>query len=297
MSTDIILRSCGTHDGTFHADEVTACALLLLFDLIDEDKIIRTRDLLLLANCEYVCDVGGIYDPQNKLFDHHQVDYQGPLSSAGMVLEYLKTTGILKANEYDFFNNSLVIGVDAHDNGKDTLIPGCCSFSHVISNFTPIRHDCEPEEQDQAFHQALHFAYGHLRRLWDRFNYIQSCREIVAACMAKYKDCLIFEQNLPWMDIFFELEGHKHPARFVIMPSGNHWKLRGIPPNYHERMKVRLPQPKHWAGLIDEDLKRISGIPGAVFCHKGRFISVWETREDAIKALEYTLNNIRGEKE
>ena len=33
-------RSCGTHDGTFHADEVTACALLILFDLVDEDKVL-----------------------------------------------------------------------------------------------------------------------------------------------------------------------------------------------------------------------------------------------------------------
>ena len=296
MNTDILLRSCGTHDGTFHADEITACALLILFNLIDEDKIIRTRDLNLLAKCEFVCDVGGIYDPQNKLFDHHQVDYQGPLSSAGMVLEYLKSKGILKSNEYDFFNNSLVIGVDAHDNGKDTVVPGSCSFSHVISNFTPIRHDCEPEEHEQAFHQALPFVNGHLRRLWDRFNYIQSCREIVAGSMAENREVLLFEQNLPWMDIFFELEGEQHPALFVIMPSGNHWKLRGIPPNYQERMKVRLPQPKHWAGLLDEDLKRISGIPGAVFCHKGRFISVWETREDALKALDYALKNTGKEK-
>lgn len=53
------LRSCGVHDGTFHADEITACALLMLFDLIDEDKIIRTRDLDVLSTCEYVCDVGG----------------------------------------------------------------------------------------------------------------------------------------------------------------------------------------------------------------------------------------------
>ena len=40
-----IPRSVGTHDGTFHADEVTACALLLLFDLVDGNKIIRTRQL------------------------------------------------------------------------------------------------------------------------------------------------------------------------------------------------------------------------------------------------------------
>lgn len=284
-------RSCGTHDGTFHADEITACALLMLFNLIDEDKIIRTRDLHLLANCEYVCDVGGIYDSEKKLFDHHQVDYQGPLSSAGMILQYLKDIEILKPNEYEFFNLSLVMGVDAHDNGRDPLIPGYCSFSHVISNFTPIFHDCSPEEQNLAFHQALKFTLEHLQRLWERFKYMQSCREIVANCMEKYQECLIFDQNLPWLEIFFELNGVDHPALFVIMPSGNHWKLRGIPPSYQDRMKVRMPQPQKWAGLLDEDLKKMSGISGAIFCHKGLFISVWETREDALKALEYTLKH------
>ena len=286
-----ILRSCGTHDGTFHADEITACALLLLFNLIDEDKIVRTRELSILAACEFVCDVGGIYDPEKKLFDHHQVDYQGPLSSAGMILDYLKSKEIIQPSEYDFFNQMLIMGVDAHDNGKDPLIPGYCSFSHVISNFTPIRHDCSVEEQKIAFHKALKFAFEHLKRLWERFKYVQSCRERVAECMLNHKECLIFDENLPWLDIFFELNGEKHPALFVIMPSGSHWKLRGIPPTYQERMKVRLQQPGHWAGLLNEDLKQVSGIPGAIFCHKGRFISVWETKEDALAALKYTLNH------
>jgi uncharacterized UPF0160 family protein len=291
MDTHKILRSCGIHDGTFHADEVTACALLMLFNLIDEDKIVRTRDLSVLAKCEYVCDVGGVYDPTHKLFDHHQADYQGPLSSAGMVLDYLKTQNILKSNEYDFFNHTIIMGVDAHDNGRDPLIPGYCSFSHVVSNFTPIHYDCSLEEQNKAFHDAIKFVFEHLKRLWERFQYTQSCREIVMECMNKSEKCLMFDQNLPWLEIFFELNGVDHPALFVIMPSGHHWKLRGIPPSYEDRMKVRLPQPQEWAGLIDEELKKVSGIPGAVFCHKGRFISVWETREDALKALEYTLKH------
>lgn len=294
MDSKKIPRSCGTHNGTFHADEVTACALLMLFNLIDEDKIIRTRSLELLNTCEYVCDVGGIYDPQNKLFDHHQADYQGPLSSAGMVLKYLAAAGFLKRNEYDCFNNTLVMGVDAHDNGRDPLLPGYCSFSHVISNFIPIHYDCSSEEQDEAFHEALKFSYQHLKRMWDRFQYTQSCRDRVAECMAKYEICLIFDQNLPWLDIFFELSGAAHPALFVIMPSGNHWKLRGIPPSYQDRMKVRCPQPQEWAGLLSDELKKASGISGAIFCHKGRFISVWETKEDALKALEYTLQHAKG---
>ena len=92
-------RSFGTHDGSFHADEVTACALLILFDLIDEDKIVRTRHREELSACEYVCDVGGIYDPKNKLFDHHQVDYQGPMSSAGMILLHLLDIGKISPKE------------------------------------------------------------------------------------------------------------------------------------------------------------------------------------------------------
>jgi uncharacterized UPF0160 family protein len=284
-----IPRSFGTHDGTFHADEVTACALLQLFHLIDEDKIIRSRSLEELASCEYVCDVGGVFDPQIKRFDHHQVDYKGSLSSAGMVLEYLRMQEIITQKEFDFLNNSLVRGVDAHDNGKDMQIVGVCTFSQVISNFTPIHYDTDNETQNKAFFEAKQFALGHLTRLLERFRYTHSCRDIVEHAMTEFRDCLVFDKAIPWMDIFFELHGERHPARFVIMPSGKCWKLRGIPPNADEKMKVRQMLPEEWAGLLEEDLKRASGISGAVFCHKGRFISVWQTKEDALMALDKVL--------
>jgi len=114
---------------------------------------------------------------------------------------------------------------------------------------------------------------------------------IVAEAMQSRTECLIFDRNIPWQESFFALEGAKHPALFVIMPSDQHWKLRGIPPSLEQKMQVRLPLPKEWAGLLEEDLKKASGIPGAIFCHKGRFISVWETRADALKALELILNS------
>lgn len=291
MDIQKIPRSLGTHNGTFHADEITACALLVLFNLIDRDKIVRTRDSHLLSKCEYVCDVGGHYEPKHKLFDHHQAEYQGALSSAGMVLLYLKDEGIISRKEYDLFNGILVLGVDAHDNGKDPQIHGLSTYSNIISSFTPIIHDAADEVQDTAFFEALDFAVQYLTRVLHRYQYIQSCREIVAQAMQKKQDFLIFEKNVPWLEIFFELDGVNHLAKFVIMPSGHHWKLRGIPPTYDDKMKVRVPLPKDWAGLLGEDLKKASGISGAIFCHKGRFISVWETYEDAIKALNYVLSS------
>ena len=101
-------RSFGTHDGSFHADEVTACALLLVFDLIDFNSIVRSRDPEVLQSCEYVCDVGGIYDPAKKRFDHHQISYDGDLSSAGMILMYLEEIGIISEDLYNYFNLSLI---------------------------------------------------------------------------------------------------------------------------------------------------------------------------------------------
>ncbi len=289
MSDYKISRTFGTHDGSFHADEVTACALLLLFDLIDWDKITRTRDPQVLSLCEYVCDVGGIYNPPLKLFDHHQADYQGSMSSAGMILEHLKQIGKLTTHGHQFFNQTLIKGVDAHDNGFDPQIPGVTTYSHVVSNFTPIKHEADEEEQNHSFRHALEFAYGHLRRLWERYLYVQSCRQIVLDAMEPRKKVLLFEHAIPWMDCFFELGGVDHPALFVVMPSGKHWKLRGVPPNLEDKMRVRMPLPEQWGGLLGEELKNEAGISGAIFCHKGRFISVWETREDALRALELIL--------
>jgi len=290
----MIPRSCGTHDGSFHADEVTACALLLLFNLVDKEKIYRTRDLAKLASCEFVCDVGGVFDPKSKRFDHHQSEYQGELSSAGMIWKYLHKIGIVNQHTYDFFNRSLIWGIDAHDNGKVNPQVGVCTFSQVITNFVPPMYDAPSDVQNGAFFKALDFVLGHLQRLLERFNYICSCQEKVEAAMAENKKYLYFDMALPWMESFFELGGEKHPALFVIMPSGGHWKLRGIPPTIEERMKVRRLLPEAWAGLIEDDLKKASGIPGAIFCHKGRFISVWETKEDAFKALELVVGVVKA---
>ena len=244
-------RSLGIHNGVFHADEVAATALLILYDLIDRDKIKRTRDPKVLEECEFVCDVGGIYDPSKKRFDHHQSSYDGPLSSAGMVLLYLKENKFLSSEEYSFFNHSIIKGVDDHDNGRSPQNPGICTFSHVIANFSPVSYECSEEELLEAFFHAMDFTIGHLRRIHERFLFNKKCREEVSAAMKRGNLCLFFDRALPWLENFFSLNGVNHPALFLIMPASNHWKLRGIPPDLEHRMQVRLPLPEKWI-IIDK---------------------------------------------
>ena len=69
------------------------------------------------------------------------------------------------------------------------------------------------------------------------------------------------------------------------MPAGKHWKLRGIPPNMEERMKVRHPLPEAWAGLLDAELKAASGIRAPSSATKGALSRCGKQRDDAFKAL------------
>nr|CRI42604.1 UPF0160 protein CPn_0489/CP_0265/CPj0489/CpB0509 [Chlamydia pneumoniae] len=284
-----IPRSIGTHDGSFHADEVTACALLIIFDLVDENKIIRSRDPVVLSKCEYVCDVGGVYSIENKRFDHHQVSYDGSWSSAGMILHYLKEFGYMDCEEYHFLNNTLVHGVDEQDNGRFFSKEGFCSFSDIIKIYNP--REEEETNSDADFSCALHFTIDFLCRLRKKFQYDRVCRGIVREAMETEDMCLYFDRPLAWQDNFFFLGGEKHPAAFVCFPSCDQWILRGIPPNLDRRMEVRVPFPENWAGLLGKELSKVSGIPGAVFCHKGLFLSVWTNRESCQRALRLTLQD------
>ena len=60
----------------------------------------RTRDENIIEAADIVFDVGGIYDPTNGRFDHHQNEYSGPLSSAGMMLQWLTESGWIPTSRH-----------------------------------------------------------------------------------------------------------------------------------------------------------------------------------------------------
>jgi len=51
----------------------------------------------------------------------------------------------------------------------------------------------------------------------------------------------------------------------------------------------RKSLPKEWRGLSREELVRVSGIEGMVFCHKTGFVASTKTREGAVKIVEQAL--------
>lgn len=282
-------RSLCVHSGLFHADELVAAALLVYFDKVDRNRIVRSRTEQAIAASEYVCDVGGVYLPEEKRFDHHQSDFLGDLSSAGMVLHFLKSEESSHAEFCDYLYSTFIYGVDRIDTGLDSPIPGYTDFSSLISTYVPPDHSTCDEEMDACFHEALTFVLGFIERLKRKFEYVKSCRREVWDVMEQSDELLLFDRSLSWQDAFFNW-GKEHPGKLIVMPAaGGKWKLRAIPPTKEDPMNQRLSLPKKWAGLMGEELSKVCGIEGAIFAHKGQFIAIFDSKEGALKAAEMTL--------
>lgn len=86
-----------THSGCFHADEVLAVVLARYMNDFKDLVLVRSRFKDIWNYSDMIVDVGGVFDPENKRYDHHmstftQVfdpDYSDvKLSSAGLVYKY-----------------------------------------------------------------------------------------------------------------------------------------------------------------------------------------------------------------
>ena len=110
------------HNGIFHADDVL-CVTMLMHKFGKENiEVIRTRDEKILADCDFVLDVGAkdLISDKQVCFDHHQKDseyYENGIKKAacGKLAEFLfgKDKDLLEA-----MRNNFLYAIEAPDNGQ-----------------------------------------------------------------------------------------------------------------------------------------------------------------------------------
>jgi len=275
-----------THSGPFHADDVFAFALLRTF--VDSSAtIIRTRDLSRLTDADVVIDVGGEFDPGRGRFDHHQASYQGALSSAGMVLNWLEEYGHVKPGMAERLRREWVDHIDAVDTGRTTPDPTLPSFGAMVSAMTEVGHD--DSTMDQAYLTAVSMAEAVLGGLLAAEHKTEVARHAVGAAMAeaeaKGHRVIRLDGRYKWKRVYFEHGGAAHPTDFVLFPDNDGARLMAIPPT-EDSFAQKRPLPAPWAGLTDAALSRVVGVAGARFCHKNRFIAVFNSVAAAEQAIE-----------
>ena len=275
-----------THSGPFHADDVLAWALVRKF--VERDAaLVRTRDKTVLATADIVFDVGGIFDPATRRFDHHQSSYEGPLSSAGMVLRWLSDEQRLPQGLVDKLQHELVAYVDDVDNGRVAPKEVIPCFPRIVEAMNqPAKSE---EDFDRAFRQAGEMAYAYVNGIEASYYQTVEAERVVLAAMKEAKtsgsNLICFDDYYRWKPIYFEHGGAEHPTEFVLFPgTDGTWRIVAIPP-VAGSFEQKQPLPLDWAGLSDQDLEAVTGVSGSIFCHKNRFIAVFATREGALEAM------------
>jgi len=263
-----------------------AFALLRVF--ADPDATVeRTRDPARWAKADVVIDVGGEFDPARQRFDHHQASYTGKRSSAGMVLDWLEDSAKIPSDVAAALRHDLVEHVDAVDNGQISPTSGVPCFSTLVA--TTNNTAKSPQDFHDNYLAAADMATHVVRGIAAGCQQIAEAREAVEAGMAEAKAerraVIYLDDYYVWKPAYFAKGGVDHPTDYVLFPGDGKWRVVAIPPEPGSFDKKR-PLPAEWAGLTGADLEAAVGVAGASFCHKNRFIAVFETRDAALGALQ-----------
>ena len=275
-----------THNGPFHADDVLAFAMIRRF-VDPEATVERTREPARLRAAEIVFDVGGSYDPAAGRFDHHQAAYGGELSSAGMVLAWLVAEGRVDPDLGTLLQERLVAYVDDVDNGRVAPRPDVPCIARFVEAMSA---GCEGlEDFDRAYLHAAElvgaWVGGVVAERAEVLAADEAVRQAMAGAMAKGSNLIEFSRYIRWKPAYFAHGGQDHPTDFVLFPGhDDSWRVVCIPPE-EASFAQKVPLPEAWAGLTGSSLGAVTGVEGAKFCHKNRFIAVFATRGGALGAL------------
>ena len=160
------------------------------------------------------------------------------------------------------------------------------SLSQTISMFNPTWQ--EDSHVDTFFDEAVDFASRVLMRFIASANAGISAKAIVAEAIDDAEDprVIVLEKYTPWKRTVHALS---EEALYIVYPSQTgQWRIQTVPvePGSFENRKSL---PDQWAGLSDKELKEVTGIDDAMFCHNGLFIAGAELFESTMKMATIAL--------
>jgi len=291
-----------THSGGFHADELLSSAVLTR--LFPAAQLLRSRDQLWLTpgSDKIIYDVGGVYDVEAQVFDHHQRN--GPLrkdghpfSSFGLIWahygqDYLAAISIPDEDIeaiHAKFDIEFVMPIDLLDNGAiEPSVAGPLAnltLPALLESLKPVFDDTSSTANDDAFFVALPIVRRFIEAILSGFAAEARALGIVKEAIDKAGTSQILElpTGMPYSSILDDVRADH--ILFVIHPRGNDWTLNGIKLSKYT-FDQRADLPASWAGLTGSALEVVTGVKGAKFCHNARFIAVASTRE-AILEMAY----------
>lgn len=294
-----------THSGGFHADELLSSVILTKLYPNAELKRTRDKDWLTPSPEKIIYDVGGDFNADNQIFDHHQ--RPGPLredgqpySSFGLIWahyghQYLSALNIPESDVvsiYNGFDQEFVLPIDLLDNGAvDPSTAGPLSSLTLPTLFEmmkPAFDDTSPNGTDVAFLKALAIGTTFVEATIQDHAAVLRAESIVKDAITKAGSSPVLElpMGMPYLSALNAANADH--ILFMIAPRGDDWTINGIKLN-DTTFDQRADLPAAWAGLTDQALEEASGVEGAIFCHNARFIAVAKSREAILQMAEIAV--------
>ncbi|KAG5438969.1 hypothetical protein PCANB_002299 [Pneumocystis canis] len=287
------IKTIGTHNGTFHADDCLAVYMLRLLPEFKNSKIIRSRDPNVLETCDIIVDVHGKYDGI-KYFDHHQryfnetfsENFKTKLSSSGLIFKHFGRRIISDRLElhinhphvdllYVKLYESFLEAIDASDNGISAypsdikpLFKTQLDLSSLVANFNPWWN--QPVDDNILINQFLKASDFIGSIFLDQLDYYGKAwivaREFI---LDAFKKRFEYEPKGRIISHLSQIENELNTGDqilYVIYTDGENWRIHAVPIT-PESFISRKNLPENWRGLRDDALSLECNIEGCIFVH------------------------------
>ncbi|MBW7856888.1 MAG: MYG1 family protein [Leptonema sp. (in: Bacteria)] len=299
-----------THSGVGHADDLLAFSLALT--LFPDIQLIRSRQFQIvesgieikpdaknpnqpnfIENGSFiVADVGGSYNQDLRIYDHHQPnapmrDDGHPYSAAGLffkhfgheILRHLNpnaSTDVIN-DTFAEIDHSILLPIDLSDNTG-------CSFY-------------EPDTEVRAFTFSDFIEMSRPGILTDFESLAKTISHLITVILTEKLLANIKGQELRRLadrcdeevltvDRFYPSAGkflESTPIKILVHPNPEgKWNARWVKDGLF---------PQSWRGRSLSDLEKVSGVTGAIFCHRSGHLAVADQRQSAILLSEIALRS------
>ncbi len=289
----------GVHGREFHEDDALCVSLIKAKFLGAIVRIIRTRDMNELAKCDFILDVGDKdeCDGEHLWLDHHQAEEfwanRVRKSACGKLAE------VFWGSDPEFLaglRTELLDSVEAIDNGQNLGDLGLSSsrlfFVHGFNPVAMAGEACSDVAYDDAFASVLPMVDAVLRRVIVAVRAAIASRVAIEQAIAEYdgNGLLVIPApvDMAWEPAVASLNATLEDSEKVLFVAfkdsdGVAGDLLVVKRDYPQ-FGALVDLPASWRGLRDDALSEESGVEGAIFCHQGGFMAVWQKFDAAVEA-------------
>lgn len=301
-----------THDGSFHADDTLAYAILSRIPRFQGAELVRTRDAEIISSAtrqDIVFDVGFEFDPVRNRFDHHMRDkplraetHEGqsiPYSSVGLVWRFFGEEYLLaNFNDiedhidqvWDEIDRTLILPTDMADNGIGVSFAPT-SLAVTVDDFNAAWDD-PTDHGNELFLEASAFVALALQQRVVKAMAAARALGLATQAIESSKDpqIIVLPRPLPWEPAIYA--GNFSEALYVISEKKGTWYCQAVRPD-EGSFDQRKPLPEQWAGLEGAALAEVTGVGDAVFCHAMRFVCAAQSLEGAMALARLAVEDKR----